>query len=156
MLPRSLVPPLSRAPLHLSATGNGFGRNQEEECEEEDIEEEDDESEECDEDKTKEQKAEERGKEEEEAKKQEQENKEDEAERQASRPASETQSPPAPYISVLSGADPDLGPRLRDAAAGGKSGSPPTVPPFCPSLTLCLHRPLTPQFDFSSHIHPSH
>nr|KAF6394612.1 dynein heavy chain domain 1 [Molossus molossus] len=64
-------------------------------------------------DKTKEQKAEERGKEEEvETKeKQVQENKEDETERQ--------QPLPVLHLRVLSGSDPDLGPQLLEAAAGG-------------------------------------
>uniref|UniRef100_A0A671E126 Dynein heavy chain domain-containing protein 1 n=1 Tax=Rhinolophus ferrumequinum TaxID=59479 RepID=A0A671E126_RHIFE len=83
------------------------------ECTEEGTEEEDDDSEECDKakDETQEQKAEEE--------KQGQENKEEETGRQESSPASQIQSPPLPYLSVLSGADPDLGPQLLKAAAGG-------------------------------------
>lgn len=150
MLPRSLILPLSRAPLHLSAIGKGFRRNQEKECTEEDTEEEDGDSEECDKakEKTKEQKAEEE--------KQEQEKKKDETERQESSPASEIQSPPLPYLSVLSGADPGLGPQLLEAAAEGKNWSPPTMSPSFPPPTLWPHKPLTLQFDLSSHLHPSH
>ncbi|XP_053518807.1 dynein heavy chain domain-containing protein 1 [Artibeus jamaicensis] len=103
--------------------GTDYRKNEEKEYKEEDSEEEDNDSEESDEakDKTKEQKAEERGKKEEEEKeeKQEQEKKEDETERQKSRPASETQSLPIPYLSVFSGSNPDLGPQLLEAAARG-------------------------------------
>lgn len=143
VLLRRLFPSLSRAPLHLSTTGKGFRINEEKACEEED-----DDSEESDKakDETKEQKAEEGGQEEEkeveeeeeqqeEEEKQEQKNKEDETERQESRPAPETQSPPLPHLRVLSGADPDLGPQLREAAASGKNWSLPIKFPFCPPLT---------------------
>lgn len=91
-----------------------------------------------------------------EEKQEEQENKEDEAESQQSRPASETQSPPFPYLSVLSGSDPDLGPQLLAAAAKGKNWSLPTTSPFCPPPTLWTHRLLTAQSDLSSHFHPGH
>lgn len=85
------------------------------------MEEEDDSREECDEakDKTKEQKTEDR------------ENEEEETEREGSRPASETGSLPLPHLRVLSGADPELGPQLQEAAASGENGSPPTMSPFC-------------------------
>lgn len=163
VLLRKLFLPLSRAPLHLSATGKGCRINQEKACDG-NMEEEDDDSEASDKakDETKEQKAEERGQEEEkeeeeeeeqqqEEEKQEQKKKGAETERQESRPAPETQPPPLLRLSVLSGADPDLGPQLRVAAASGKNWSPPIEFPFCPPLTLWLHRPLIPQSDLSSH-----
>ncbi|XP_054436597.1 dynein heavy chain domain-containing protein 1 [Pteronotus mesoamericanus] len=110
-------------PVPTNGKGKGPRRNQGKERNEKDVEEEDNDSDENDKakDKTKEQKAEERGKEREEGKeqKQEQENKEGETERQESRPDSETQSPPVPYLSVFSGSNPDLGPQLLEAAAGG-------------------------------------
>ncbi|XP_035578888.1 dynein heavy chain domain-containing protein 1 [Zalophus californianus] len=107
------------APGPTECREKGFVRNQEDE-------EEDDSSEECEKakDKTKEQKTEDRESEEEEegGKEEEQEHEEEEeeeTERQASRPASETGPLPPPCLRVLSGADPELGPRLREAAASG-------------------------------------
>uniref|UniRef100_A0A8C7A6A2 Dynein heavy chain domain 1 n=1 Tax=Neovison vison TaxID=452646 RepID=A0A8C7A6A2_NEOVI len=96
----------------------GFVRNQEEE---EATEEEDDSSEGCDKakNKTKEQKTQDRENEEEREQEEEQEQEEGETERQESRPASETGSLPLPNLHVLSGADPELGPQLREAAANG-------------------------------------
>uniref|UniRef100_A0A2K6G9F5 Dynein heavy chain domain 1 n=1 Tax=Propithecus coquereli TaxID=379532 RepID=A0A2K6G9F5_PROCO len=110
--------------------GKGLMRNQNRKSKEEDTKEEDDDSEESHEakDQTKEQKAEERENKEEENKKeqeqeekkeQEEKEKEKETESQRSKPASETQSPPLPCLRVLSGADPELGPQLWEAAAGG-------------------------------------
>ncbi|XP_061236540.1 dynein heavy chain domain-containing protein 1 isoform X3 [Bos javanicus] len=95
-----------------NGTGKGFKRNKKE-SKEENMEDEDDDSDECD--KTKEQKAEERRiketKEEKEGQ-QEQEEKEQQDEE-------ETQSSPAPDLQVFSGASPELGPRLQEAAAHG-------------------------------------
>ncbi|XP_045413332.1 dynein heavy chain domain-containing protein 1 isoform X11 [Lemur catta] len=107
--------------------GKGLTRNQNRESKEEDGKEEEDDSEESHKakDQTKEQKAEEReNKEEENVQKQEQEEKKEreekeETESQGSKPASETQSPPLPCLSVLSGADLELGPQLWRAAARG-------------------------------------
>ncbi|XP_059786957.1 dynein heavy chain domain-containing protein 1 isoform X6 [Balaenoptera ricei] len=95
--------------------GKGFRRNQGEESKEEDTEDEGDESDECY--KTKEQTAEERGIEEK--------NKEEEAQQEGEETEQEegagtaTQSPPPPELRVFSGADPELGPQLQEAAAGG-------------------------------------
>lgn len=88
--------------------------------------------------------------------KQEQENKEDETESQELRPASETQSPSFPSLSVFSGSDPDLGPQLLEAAAKGKNWSLPTLSPFCSPPTLWAHRLLIAQSELSSHFHPGH
>ncbi|KAF3830030.1 hypothetical protein GH733_001455, partial [Mirounga leonina] len=102
----------------------GFVRNQEEE-------EEDDSREECDKakDKTKERKTEDRENEEEEGEKEEEQEheEEDETERQRSRPASDTGSLPLPYLRVLSGTDPELGPQLWEAAASGENGVTPPL-----------------------------
>lgn len=127
--------PLRGAPLHLSTTEKGFVRNQEEE---EATEEEDDSSEGCDKakNKTKEQKTQDRENEEEREQEEEQEQEEGETERQESRPASETGSLPLPNLHVLSGADPELGPQLREAAANGENGSPSTMYPFCGPTSL--------------------
>lgn len=103
------------------------------------MEEEDDSGEECAKakDKTKEQKTEDRENEEEEGEKEEQEHEEEEeTEREGSRPASETGSLPLPHLRVLSGADPELGPQLQEAAASGENGSPPTMSPFCGPTSL--------------------
>ncbi|XP_070482220.1 dynein heavy chain domain-containing protein 1 isoform X1 [Equus przewalskii] len=102
--------------------GKGFMRNREKECKQEDTEEDDDDSEETAkiEEKTNEQKGEERKNEEkQEEKEEEQEEKEEEMDRQESSPASEAQPSSLPYLSVLSGADPELGPQLCQAAASG-------------------------------------
>lgn len=97
------------------------------------MEDEDDDSDECD--KTKEQKAEERRiketKEEKEGQ-QEQEEKEQQDEE-------ETQSSPAPDLQVFSGASPELGPRLQEAAAHGENASPP------PKVSCVLPYPVAPQ-----------
>ena len=86
------------------------------------MEDEDDDSDECD--KTKEQKAEEKRIKETKEKKegqQEQEEKEQQDEKG-------TQSPPPPDLQVFSGASPELGPQLQEAAAHGENVcSPPKV-----------------------------
>ncbi|KAM9658950.1 dynein heavy chain domain-containing protein 1 [Trichechus inunguis] len=108
---------------------NGLTSKQERECEE-GTGAEDDSSEDSNEteDKTEEQKAEEKENEEEkeekkeeekEKKGEEKEKKKEEKENKASTPASETQSPPLPQLTVLSGADPELGRQLQEAAANG-------------------------------------
>ena len=151
-LPRSLSPSLRRAPLHLSATGKGFRRNQGKESKEKDAEDEGDESDECY--KTKEQTAEERGIEEK--------NKEEEAQQereeteQEEGAGTESQSPSPPELCVFSGADPELGPQLQEAAAGGENSSPPHACLPCPPPTLWPHRTPTPQSDLSSHLYPGH
>lgn len=96
-----------------------------------DMKEEDDDSEDSNEakDQTKEQKAEER-KNEQEKEQEENEEKEEKTESQGSKPAYETQLPSLPYLSVLSGADPELGSQLQEAAACGENWSPPTLDPF--------------------------
>lgn len=131
MLPRSLIPPLSRTPLHLSATGKGFNPsqgNQEKEYTE-DTEEEDDDCDKRDKakDKTPEQKTEKRAHEEEEKEEGQEQEEEEETESQESWPASETQHPPFPYLTVFSGTDPELGPQLQEAAARGENWAPPTT-----------------------------
>ncbi|KAI5211765.1 Dynein Heavy Chain Domain-Containing Protein 1 [Manis pentadactyla] len=111
------------APGPTEGRGKGFNpsqRNQEKECTEDTEEEEDD----CDKrdkakDKTPEQKTEERANEEEEKEEGQEKEEEEETEGQESRPASETQHPPLPYLTVLSGTDPELGPQLQEAAARG-------------------------------------
>nr|XP_012641979.1 dynein heavy chain domain-containing protein 1 isoform X4 [Microcebus murinus] len=111
-----------------SGRGKRLVRNQNKESKEEDRKEEDDDSEDSQEAKhqTKEKKREEREnkeeeyvQEQEEEKEEKEKEKEKETESQETQPASETQSPPLPYLSVLSGADPELGPQLLGAAAGG-------------------------------------
>ncbi|XP_013367438.1 PREDICTED: dynein heavy chain domain-containing protein 1 isoform X4 [Chinchilla lanigera] len=67
-----------------------------------------------------EEKEEHKGEEEKEEEEKEEEEKEHEAESQGSKPACETPSPPLLCLSVLSGTDPKLGPRLREAAASGQ------------------------------------
>ena len=96
------------------------------------MKEEDDESEESNEakDQTKEQKAEERKNEQEKEQEENEEKEEEKTESQGSKPACETQLPSLPYLSVLSGADPELGSQLQEAAASGENWSPPTLAPF--------------------------
>ncbi|XP_008579798.1 PREDICTED: dynein heavy chain domain-containing protein 1-like [Galeopterus variegatus] len=116
-------------PAPTEGRGKSLVGNQKRESKEENLVEEDGDCEDNNEAKgqTKEQKAEERENEEE--KEQEQEEKEDEEEEEkeeeketesrGSKSASEIQSPPLAYLSVLSGADPELGAQLREAATGG-------------------------------------
>lgn len=127
MLHQSPIPPLRSVSVHLSVTGKGPVTNQERENQNDYVEEDDD----CEErnkakDETEEQKAEE-SKNEGQEKEQEQGEKEEEeeikkhkTERQESNLASETQSSPLLCLNVLSGADPELGPQLLEAAASGK------------------------------------
>jgi hypothetical protein len=109
--------------------GKGLTRNQNGDDKEwEDMEEDDDSEEESkDKDQTKEQKADkrenEKEKKQEEKKKEEKEVKENETESQGSNVASGTRSLPPLCLSVLSGADPELGPQLQEAAASGENCS---------------------------------
>ncbi|XP_021781856.2 dynein heavy chain domain-containing protein 1 isoform X12 [Papio anubis] len=107
------------APAPTEGRGKGLMRNQNTESKM-DMKEEDDDSEDSNEakDQTKEQKAEER-KNEQEKEQEENEEKEEKTESQGSKPAYETQLPSLPYLSVLSGADPELGSQLQEAAACG-------------------------------------
>ncbi|KAG8522790.1 Dynein heavy chain domain-containing protein 1, partial [Galemys pyrenaicus] len=117
-----------------NSKGRGEGSVNKQEA---DLEDEDDSSEEDNKavDSTKEEKAEESENEEEDAEEEEEEEEEDkdkenkeenkeqeekETESQESRPAPESPSVPLPYLSVLSGSDPELGSRLREAAADGQ------------------------------------
>lgn len=94
---------------------------------------EDDDSDECD--KTKEQKAEERRiketKEEKEGQQEQQEKEQQDEE--------ETQSPPPPELQVFSGASPELGRKLQEAAARGENACPP------PKVSCILPYSVAPQ-----------
>ncbi|XP_076969931.1 dynein heavy chain domain-containing protein 1 isoform X8 [Tamandua tetradactyla] len=114
--------PLVSAPSEVR--GNGLMRKQDVEGNEEDREEDYDENEKNDEveDKIREQKEKENKKEKkkEELKQEENEQAEKENKRENEyKLASQTQPLPLPYLHVLSGADPELGPKLREAAASG-------------------------------------
>ncbi|XP_011891860.1 PREDICTED: dynein heavy chain domain-containing protein 1 isoform X13 [Cercocebus atys] len=117
--PLSLAENRCLAPAPTEGRGKGLMRNQNTESKM-DMKEEDDDSEDSNEaeDQTKEQKAEER-KNEQEKEQEENEEKEEKTESQGSKPAYETQLPSLPYLSVLSGADPELGSQLQEAAACG-------------------------------------
>ncbi|KAK2100806.1 Dynein heavy chain domain-containing protein 1 [Saguinus oedipus] len=108
------------APAPAEGRGKGLLRNQNTESKT-DMKEKADDSEENNEakDQTKEQKAEERKNEQEKEPEEKEEKEEEETESQGSKPASATQLPSLPYLSVLSGADPELGSQLREAAAHG-------------------------------------
>ncbi|XP_057605338.1 dynein heavy chain domain-containing protein 1 [Hippopotamus amphibius kiboko] len=109
--------------------GKGFKRNQRKEPKEEDAEDEDGDSDECD--KTKEQKAEERRIKEKNKEKEEQ---REQVENGQEEEETATQSLPPPEVQVFSGADPELGPQLQQAAAGG-------LPVLLTSMELGLECP---------------
>lgn len=115
------MPPLRRAPLCLSAPDSGLMAKQDQQNEQEDTEEEYGNIEA--EEKPKELKAEENKIEKKEQDRRETGEEESETESQGSKLASKTRSPPMLYLSVLSGADPELGPQLCQAAASGKNWS---------------------------------
>ncbi|XP_078196504.1 dynein heavy chain domain-containing protein 1 isoform X14 [Callithrix jacchus] len=108
------------APAPAEGRGKGLLRNQNRESKT-DMKKKADDSEESNEakDQTKEQKAEERKNEQEKEPEEKEEKEEEKTESQGSKPASATQLPSLPYLSVLSGADPELGSQLQEAAAHG-------------------------------------
>nr|XP_021530783.1 dynein heavy chain domain-containing protein 1 isoform X2 [Aotus nancymaae] len=108
------------APAPAEGRGKGLMRNQNKESKT-DMKEKADDSEESNEakDQTKEQESEERKNEQEKEPEEKEEKEEEKTESQGSKPASATQLPSLPYLSVLSGADPELGSQLQEAAARG-------------------------------------